>query len=474
MTFKKYQQKQSFLLPPSFSDFLGESHEAVILSEFIHEMDLSSLEQSYNNENGGRSAYHPAMLLSVLVYAYSNGIFSSRKIAKRLSQDLAFMYLSGKSTPDFRTLSRFRKEKGAHFQSIFVDVVKRAKDLGLVSFGTCSLDGTKIYASASRGKNESQESIEKKIREIMEEVQSIDDMEDELYGDEEDANDPILKTKEGREKRRKELEKKKKKEEGKLKKINDLNLPNKETKVNMTDSDSKLMQMKRKDWANGYNVQSITENGIILSNSIFNIAGDQNTLIPSLQKLQEKHQSPGIILADKGYSTEDNYSFCEQGNIDAYIPIYCQQVDISRYSYDEGKDTYTDQEGRVYCFKQHEERRDGTKKRGRPRGIKKKEDSRQFHDLYKTTTYRHIDEKTKKKKHLSISKIWQEHVRKQKEKLSTIKGKQLYKQRMHDVEGVFANIKKNLGFTSFNLRGFKGVGSEWTLISLAHNLKKII
>lgn len=75
MTFKAYQQKQSFLLPPNFADFLGESHEAVILSEFLNELDTVSLEQSYNNQRGGRAAYHPVMLLSVLVYGYMNGIF---------------------------------------------------------------------------------------------------------------------------------------------------------------------------------------------------------------------------------------------------------------------------------------------------------------------------------------------------------------------------------------------------------------
>lgn len=470
MTFKNYQQKQSFLLPPNFADFLGESHEAVILSEFLNELDTAGLEQSYNNQTGGRPAYHPVMLLSVLIYGYMNGVFSSRQLAKQLKQNLAFMYLAGNTTPDFRTLARFRKEKGAQLESIFVSAVQKAKELGFVNFGSCCLDGTKIYASASAGKNQTPKKLSEKIRSLIEEAEKIDQEEDDLFGDEEDGENAGLKTKEGRDKKKRELEEKKKEAEADLARLNALKPKGDDTRINLTDPDSKLMQMKRKDFANGYNVQSITENGIILSNSIFNGPSDTNTLIPSLQKLQSLFVLPKRLLADKGYSSEDNYSFCEQNDIDAYIPVYSKQVDISDYSYDEAKDEYTDKQGHVYHFKQHEKRRDGTGKRGRPR--KSKESLEQQRRLFRSAVYEHFDETTQKTKYLSISPGWQSHIRKQKEKLSTLKGKLIYKQRMHDVEGVFANIKKNLGFDSFNLRGFAGVSAEWTLISLAHNLKK--
>jgi hypothetical protein len=231
------------------------------------------------------------------------------------------------------------------------------------------------------------------------------------------------------------------------------------------------MKMKRGDYANGYNVQAITENGIILSSSLFTTSADQGTLMPSVRKLQKTHQTPEIVLADKGYSSEDNYAFCEQAGIDAYIPPYAEPADLSGFRYNKQKDTYTDGDGRVYCFKHHMQRRDGLSMRGRPR---KTENKKRQHDLYKRTIYEHQDGKTGKKKYLSVSRLWQEHVKKQKEKLSSPHGKRIYKQRMHDVEGVFANIKKNLRFTAFSLRGLAGVTAEWTLISLAHNLKKIL
>ena len=128
---------------------------------------------------------------------------------------------------------------------------------------------------------------------------------------------------------------------------------NRDTRVNLTDPDSRLMQMKRKDFANGYNVQNITENGLILSSSIFNTSNDINTLALSLEELKNRFKYPKIILADKGYSSENNYTFCEKNGIDAYIPPYSKPTDISNYVYDEQQDSYTDRGGRTFYFKQH-------------------------------------------------------------------------------------------------------------------------
>lgn len=468
MTFKQHYRNQILLLPPSFQDFLGDGHDAVILNEFIQELDITALEHSYSNEHGGSSAYHPAILLAVLIYGYMNGIFSSRKIAKRLHQDLAFMYLAGNTKPDFRTLARFRKKKGEYLETIMAQVIQKARDLGFVSFGTCSLDGTKIRANASKDKNCRKDELEKNIRAILKEAGEIDVEEDKLYGKKnEDAEDPQLKTKAGRKQRKKELLEKRKKEEAKLARLGD------RMHANLTDPDAKLMKLKRSmGFANAYNVQSITENGIILSNVIFTTSADQATLIPAVQKFKDLNgKTPKRLLADRGYSSEDNYAFCEKSGIDAYIPNYSEPTDLSRYAYNRKKDTYTDSQRRIYVFKQHMQRRDGSPTRGRPR---KTENNRVRHDLYKRSIYEYRNKKTGLKKYLTVSPLWQKYVAKQKEKLSSRHGRRLYKKRMHDVEGVFANIKKNLGFTTFSLRGLAGVAAEWTLVSLAHNLKKVI
>jgi len=332
------------------------------------------------------------------------------------------MYLAGKETPDFRTLARFRKEKGSHLESILAEVIRKAHELGLVSFGVCSLDGTKIYANASKEKNIDKNDLRDKVRGLMEKAENVDAKEDKLYEKNEDDQDPELKTKAGRKRRKGEIKAK---------------------KINTTDPDSKLMQMKRKDYANEYNVQSISENGIILSSSIFNTSADQNTLIPTIKKLQSGHQTPEKILADKGYSTQNNYSFCEEQGIDAYIPICYSGADSGDYTYNKKKDVYTDQNGRAFFFKQHSGKLPGA-------GPWRKHKD---HSFYRSTAYEHLNSTTGKKKYLSISPVWQRHAQKQKEKLSTSQGKTIYRQRMYDIEGVFANIKRNLKFTSFLLRG---------------------
>src|SRR3989338_6683728 len=153
------------------------------------------------------------MLFSVIIYAYMNRIFSSRAIAQRCRHDLGFMYLAGNDTPDFRTLARFRKEKGAQFASLFAHVFTKARDIGLVSFGTCSIDGTKVYANASREKNTTIAALEETIRACIEAAEALDVKEDAAYGDAEDDRDPQLKTKAGRAQKRHALREKQRRSE---------------------------------------------------------------------------------------------------------------------------------------------------------------------------------------------------------------------------------------------------------------------
>jgi len=473
MNFKECNRSQSLLLPPSYEVFLGESHEAVVLAEFIDSLDLAVLEASYGNEHGGRSAYHPVMLMTVLIYGYMNGNFSSRKIAKYLRQDLAFMYLAGNNTPDFRTLARFRKEKGDCLEAAFKEVVTKARELGLVTFGTASLDGTKIYASANKGKNETPDALEEKIRSLLQEAEDVDATEDALYGDTEDGGNPALKTKEGRAKRAEELKKKREQAEAHLQVLSDRaveesarvrsRVTSGKDRVNTTDPDARLMKMKRGDFANGYNVQILTENGMVLASHIADTSADQQLLVPTVEACKVLHGTkPKILLADMGYSGEANYQYCEEEKIEAYIPPQKTSVDMEQYVYDNIRNTYTDVAGRVYTFLQHVARK-GKRRRGQ-----------QHADIYRSVLYKHVDLTTKKKKYFSVAHEWQRYARAQKEKLASAVGQAIYRRRMCDVEPVFGNMKHNLGFTSFHLRGFTGVTNEWNLISLAHNLKKIL
>ncbi len=262
------------------------------------------------------------MLIKVLFYGYMTATFSSRRIASKLTSDLAYMFLSGNGQPDFCTINRFRKEKGDQLTSLFVQIVRRAQELGLISFGRVSIDGTKIYADASKHKNMDMETLEKKMKKLLEEAEKIDTLEDDEFGEDNDGSNipDELKTKEGREKKRKEIEQKKEEIESKKEFVSDEVERHKKNnismkRINTTDSDSRMMQMKRKDYSNGYNPQIATENQIILASTVPNSAGDIQELIPVLGKIKELYgteKQPKQVLADKGYASETNYEYLEQ------------------------------------------------------------------------------------------------------------------------------------------------------------------
>ena len=120
--FKEYRQGQNFLLPPSLDEFVPEDHEVRIISDVVDTLDASLLLGRY--EGGGAPAYHPAMMLKVIIYAYSLGIYSSRRIAQELKTDTAFMFLSGLQAPDFRTICLFRSQHASILPDLFVEVVR--------------------------------------------------------------------------------------------------------------------------------------------------------------------------------------------------------------------------------------------------------------------------------------------------------------------------------------------------------------
>lgn len=476
--FKEYIENQDFLLPPSFREYLWEWHEAIILSEIINELNLDKLYNEYNkNPNWNwRPAYNPRMLLKIFFYWYMNQTFSSRKLASKLKSDLAFMYLSWNNQADFRTINRFRKEKWKILENIFVQIVKKAKVLWLIQFWTLSLDWTKIYANASKSRNSDLESLEKKIKWLFDEADLIDEIEDkEFWEDNENHIPDELKTKEWRDKKRKEINDKKQKLEEKIEFVKkEIEAKEKawitQKRINSTDKDSRLMMMKRKDWWNWYNPQILTENQIILTTTVPNSSNDTNELIPILNKLKDKFEEITIekILADKWYWTEENYNFLEKNKIDSYIPHSKQsKVDLTNYIYDNIHDTFEDKNGNIYKFKQYVWNLKW-RKQWRPKKweILKDDDFQAKLYISKLENW--------KDKFLQITKNQRLVYKRNDLRLSSKEGKEIYKKRWICVEPVFGNIKRNLWFETFLLRWFEWVQIEWNLISLAHNLKKII
>ena len=191
MTFRKYQPEQSFLLPPSPRDWLPEDHLSYFISETVDELDLSGFYAPY--EGGGRRnrPFDPRMMVKILIYGYATGTFSSRKLARRVYEDVAVRVLSAGNFPAHRTMAEFRQRHLKEFKKLFGQVARIAAEAGLVKLGRVAVDGCKIKANASKHKAmsysrmlEEEKRLEGEIAELLDRAQQVDKAEDELYGEE--------------------------------------------------------------------------------------------------------------------------------------------------------------------------------------------------------------------------------------------------------------------------------------------------
>ena len=188
-TYRPYLPEQDLLLPPSLQDWLPEGHLAYFVSDLIDAVDLGEIEAYYEREDRGYPPYHPRMMVKVLVYGYCVGVFSSRRLQKRLQEDIGFKLLAAGNEPDFRTLSDFRKLHLKVLQGLFEQVLQMALELGALQLGRVAIDGSKVKANASKHKamsyqrlREEQQRLREEVRRLLAEAERVDGEEDARYG----------------------------------------------------------------------------------------------------------------------------------------------------------------------------------------------------------------------------------------------------------------------------------------------------
>jgi len=303
---RNYTNKEALLFPARIGDYLPENHLALVIDDVVDSLDLSCLYAKVSSV--GNPSYHPKMMLKVLFYGYATLAFSSRKIAKKLDTDIAFIFLSGMQKPDFRTISDFRKNNVKELPEIFVQIVKLCKNLGLVGLGHISIDSTITKANASREATYDREKLNleeqatlKKIKELLDAAQHIDNEEDIKFGASL-RGDEIPKELHSHEKRLQKIkEAKQKLEEESLKQIN------------LTDPDAvfqgKLHQPKKP----GYRAQVAVDEKeqIIIASDVVNKSTDTESLLPLLEQtadnIPEIATKESIVLtADSAYSSMQN------------------------------------------------------------------------------------------------------------------------------------------------------------------------
>ena len=388
-------------------------------------MDLSFILNQYSPL--GQKAYNPRMLFKVLVYGYTIGIRSSRKIADRLNEDIVFMWLSGRSTPDFRTIADFRKDKLVDVKKAFVEVLGLCRELGMVRIGKVAIDGTKFRSDSNGNKtqyrktlNKRKELIEEQVDDKLRDADEIDRAEEKLYGDSTEHRikgldlNQVARGLAKLKKKKVSLEKKKNKLEAKKDDINSKlrKMRKDRNTMSSTDKDATLMMMKEGHIASGYNAQFATEHQVILGYGLTSDRNDFKQLKPMVKEVKANTgKNPETVMADAGYGRKMNYRYLKNERITAFIP-YGQ------------------------FNKEMAERRKGIYANNHDRELAR----------YK----------------------FRQCVR-----LLSAEGKKMMQRRREDVEPVIGDIKRNLNFRTFNLRGRPKCLIELGLVFLGHNLKKI-
>jgi transposase len=444
--FRPYNPDQLLLLPPDMTRWLPQDHLAYFIREVVEQMDLSAIYASYDGSKGGYPAYHPEMMVALLIYAYCVGVPSSRKIEKATHELIPFRVLTADQHPDHDTIAEFRRRHLETLAALFVQVLRLCQKAGLVKLGHVSLDGTKVRANASKHKAMSYARMEKSVVELEVEVKRLfaeaeaaDEEEDSRYGKGRCGDElpeelrfkqgrlaRIKEAKEALEREAREEAQQERLEQEKRRQDRDTSgerrgrppktpseKPEGKAQRNFTDPDSRIMKdSATKSFEQCYNCQAAVDghSQVIVATRVSQEANDKGELKPVVEKLKVNLDGvkPGRMTTDSGYFSEENVTYLAQEQIDGYVAT-----------------------GRI---------KHGDKPLPAPRG--------------------RIPEEASLKERMS-------------RKLRTIKGRTIYAKRKEISEPVFGQIKQVRGFRQFLLRGLSKVSAEWDLICLGHNMLKL-
>lgn len=433
-----------FLFPPSVQDWLPQDHLARFIVDIVAQFDLSSLRSSYAGR--GSTPYDPSMLLALIVYGYATGVSSSRKLEQATYDSVAFRYITGNQHPDHDTISSFRQRFSTEVKEHFTRVLVIAAEMGLMRLGSVSLDGTKIKANASKHQAMSWQhacTLEKKLRAEVEQLWLLADQADassqsdgmsipEELALRQKRLETIAEVKKKIEQRareryeqeqqayeekiakREQQRKNGKKGGGKPPKAPEQG-PRPKDQVNLTDEESRIMPASGGGFMQAYNAQACVDIAtlLIVASYMTQKPNDRQQIEPAIAELAKLPESLGQVkevIADTGYFSAANVNACQKVGVDPLIAV-----------------------------------------------------SREAHN-------QSLEQRLSKPKPVAADA---DAVTRMKHRLQTTEGKATYARRKCTVEPVFGIIKSVLGHRHFLRRGFRNAQSEWDLISMAWNLKRM-
>ncbi|MBI4484179.1 MAG: IS1182 family transposase [Acidobacteria bacterium] len=451
--FKPYNPDQLFLLPPSLREWLPDGHLALFISDVVDALDLRAFVSTYQEGDGrGQPAYHPAMMVKLLLYAYCTGNPSSRKIERRTYEDVAYRVLTANQHPDHDSIADFRRRHLQALAELFGQVLQLCQKAGLVKLGHVALDGTKVKANASKHKamsyermGEAEKRLQQEVERLLQQAEQTDAAEDEHYGKGR-RGDELPEELARRESRLKKIQEAKraleeeakaraaeqaevakakieqrhrqeqetgKKAKGPWPQVPDPEqaVPEPKAQRNFTDPDSRIMKDgATKSFEQAYNAQAAVDSTaqIIVAAAVTQEANDKQQLVPMLEQVAENFgQMPSQVSADAGYFSAANVTDQRLDAVDLYVAP-------DRQKHGPAGDPVSEAGGTAESV--------------------------------------------------------QEQMR---EKIKAPQGRAIYSRRKAIVEPVFGQIKEVRGFRRFSFRGKVQVNAEWQLICLTHNLLKL-
>ena len=435
--FRSWDVEQTWLFPPSVLDLVPEGHAAHFVRQLVRtELDLSAIYADYE-QGAGAPPYHPALMTALILYGYSRGVYSSRKLAEACEVRVDFMAVTGRQTPNFRTINEFRLRHLAALGELFVQVLVLCRRAGLAKLNHVSLDGTKMKANASKHKAMSYKRMkaeERRLREQvaswLEQAEAIDEAEDELYGEGNSGREmpDWMATKQSRAERIAEVKAEMEAEakaEAQAKAAEQAKKPPRKNKGghppkppsetppdkaqrNFTDSESRIMRT-RQTYEQAYNCQAAVDadSQVIVARSVSNKQSDMHEVVPILDQIKRNvGRQAREFSADMGYCSEENLKTLKKRRVRGYVAT----------------------------------------------GRRRHRDATPTSDPWR---------------------MQQPYAREMRARLRRGGHRSRYRLRKQTVEPVFGQIKGAKGFRQFLMRGLDKVRGEWDLLCTAHNLGKL-
>lgn len=468
---------QRLLFPTNIFDLLPSDHECFIYEDIFETIDTSKIEAGYSVI--GQNAYHPKSKVAILIYAYSQGVFSSRQIEKKCSEDLSFMYISKMNCPNFRVLSDFRKNHYEFFKKCFKHTVMMAINMGMASLGHVSLDGSKFKADTSKHKAMSYGRLKEKENEIAGEIEALigkaakcDEEEDKEHGEKtgyEIEEELVIKKERLKKiKAAKEALEEREKELNPGKKIKD------KKQISFADKEARIMGKNGQfDYSYNGQISVDEENQIIVGQHLSQNANDKKEVEAALEKIKDAAGGlPAKMSMDNGYESGNNLETIAGAGIDAYVATGKEnkksksaleetnrKITKSDFRYDAERDRFICPQGEELAAKSEI-------KSGKIYAANKETccSCEYRKRCCNSTNSGGRTIKTDDKEPLRQAMI---------EKMEKEESKEIYGKRKTIVEPVFGQIK-NSGFRGFNLRGRKKAEGEFSLVCAVHNIKKIV